>query len=306
MYICLEIPILGCKTHRNRLANMPDPKQLPYLIRLLDDDSPIVRDAVLKELASFGPSLEPELAHLQITPNQDQMLVIEDLLATHSRQWLQEAWPTWFGLKDDKDMLERALSLLAEFQNGRSYPVKLTMLLDRLAQDYRLMHQQGDSKTLAHLLFRERRLKGASHQDYYDPQNSNLVYVIEKHRGIPISLVCIYILVGHRLGLEIEGCNLPGHFLAIASMKKQRYIVDCFNGARFIKEQDLTDIDATISLEDIIRLECQAPTIIARVLRNLTTAYQHVNSAPNMQLMVELTEMIERESNHLFGQPRRA
>jgi hypothetical protein len=32
---------------------MPDPGQLPYLLRLLDDDSPDVRGAVLDQFAAF-------------------------------------------------------------------------------------------------------------------------------------------------------------------------------------------------------------------------------------------------------------
>ena len=37
---------------------MPDIKQLPYLLALIDDESPITRRAVLKELSAFGKNLE--------------------------------------------------------------------------------------------------------------------------------------------------------------------------------------------------------------------------------------------------------
>ena len=37
---------------------MPDPKELPYLLKLLDDESEVVKEAVVKELAAFRESLE--------------------------------------------------------------------------------------------------------------------------------------------------------------------------------------------------------------------------------------------------------
>ena len=42
---------------------MVDKNQIPYLLRLLDDDSAQVRQQVTEQLLSFGPGLEAELAH---------------------------------------------------------------------------------------------------------------------------------------------------------------------------------------------------------------------------------------------------
>ncbi|HLE33186.1 MAG TPA: hypothetical protein VJB38_11320, partial [Bacteroidota bacterium] len=50
----------------------PDPKQLPHLLRLLDDDSPVVQETIVKELLAFGPSLQRELERLKITLSKDQ------------------------------------------------------------------------------------------------------------------------------------------------------------------------------------------------------------------------------------------
>ncbi len=45
---------------------MPDPGQLPYLLRLPDDDSPEVRGAVLEQFEAFGDSLEDHLCGLSL------------------------------------------------------------------------------------------------------------------------------------------------------------------------------------------------------------------------------------------------
>ncbi|MBI3252702.1 MAG: hypothetical protein HYZ52_05265 [Candidatus Omnitrophica bacterium] len=58
---------------------MPDATKLPYLIKLLDDESAVVQKAVLGELAAFGHSLDGELAKLDI--DEHQRKIIQDLLA---------------------------------------------------------------------------------------------------------------------------------------------------------------------------------------------------------------------------------
>jgi regulator of sirC expression with transglutaminase-like and TPR domain len=50
--------------------------------------------------------------------------------------------------------------------------------------------------------------------DYYAPENSYLNRVVERKKGIPLSLTLIYIFVGRRVGWQVTGLNMPGHYLA--------------------------------------------------------------------------------------------
>ena len=50
-------------------------------------------------------------------------------------------------------------------------------------------------------------------EDYYDPRNSLLHRVLERRRGIPITLSVVTMEVGRRIGLAIDGIGMPGHFL---------------------------------------------------------------------------------------------
>ncbi|MCI0707443.1 MAG: transglutaminase-like domain-containing protein [Ignavibacteriae bacterium] len=275
---------------------MPNPKNLPHLLKLLDDDSPVVQENVLKELSSFGPSLKRELAKLNIPVSDDLQQKMTNLLEEYNGRWLREAWHSWFDLENDKEKLEIAMGLLAEYQYGRGYPVQLKTLLDELAEEFRETAKKQDALTLAHFLFKVRRLKGAD-ADYYNPINSNLIYVIEEKRGIPISLACVYILVGKRLQYDVEGINFPGHFLARAVTSKRSFIVDCYNGGRCLGEQEAVSWNngPPVPIKDLLPLECDAHTIIARVLRNLINAYQQEGNVNNVELMTELLEMMENE-----------
>lgn len=275
---------------------MPNPSNLPHLLKLLDDDSPVVQENVLKELSAFGPSLQLELARLHLPVSEDLQQRMTNLLEEFNGRWLRESWSSWFELESDKEKLETALSLLAEYQYGRGYPVQLKSLLDQLAEEFRKTTKKQDALALAHFLFKVKRFRGAD-ADYYNPINSNLIFVIEEKKGIPISLACVYILVGHRLKYDIEGINFPGHFLARANSGKRSFIVDCYNGGRCIGEQEAVSWNngPPVPITDLLPLECDAPTIIARVLRNLTNAYQQEGNVNNVELVTELLEMMESE-----------
>ncbi len=270
---------------------MPNADQLPSLVQLLEDDT--IRPSVMKQLAALGPSLENEIERQKISLNGEQARLIRSLLDQPYREWLTRSWKSWFEKKNDKEQLETGLDILSQFQLGRLYPTKVGVLLDSLAVEFDARYAQRDVLDLSEFLFQGYGLHGADQEDYYNPLNSNLVHVIERQRGIPISLACIYILVGNRLGLTIEGCNFPGHFLAVASTKRQKVIVDCFNGGTFIDEESPTAVNAQLTRQDILRLQCDATAIIVRVLRNLANAYQQNGEEANAQLMIELRRGME-------------
>lgn len=276
---------------------MPDPNQLPYMIRLLDDESEIVRENVTKELAAFGDSLHEELDKLKITPSPEQLKLLRALLAEHSRRWLKDHWEEWKHVDDDKLKLEHALGLIGDYLGERTGGETIPGLLDQLMHEYRQNTLTQDPLTLASYLFRSRALKGAK-EDYLNPRNSDLAYVITEGHGMPISLVSVYILVGKRLGFDIEGINFPGHFLARAVWEGRTYIVDCFHGGLTLDEQALANLipKEPISMDKILALQCQAEAIVARVLRNLMNAYRHQNHPETAHFMSDLLQTLSSEN----------
>ncbi len=79
-------------------------------------------------------------------------------------------------------------------------------------------------------MFEEVGLHG-NEEDYYDPRNSYLHRVLDSHRGIPVTLSVIYMLVGRRAGLKVDGLGLFGHFIVRAGEKElfETTLVDPFN-----------------------------------------------------------------------------
>jgi len=67
-------------------------------------------------------------------------------------------------------------------------------------------------EALAIELFASGRFSGNG-ANYYEPENSLLPQVLDRKVGIPISLSVLFIEVGRRKGLDIQGVGMPGHFL---------------------------------------------------------------------------------------------
>jgi regulator of sirC expression with transglutaminase-like and TPR domain len=276
-------------------ADVPDDSKLSALLKLIDDESSFVRETVSHELLKFGPQLEDELAKNIYSVSPQQKTLLEKIFRVHRRVWLREIWPTWFDIKNDKDKLETALAWISEFQHGRHYEPNLKSLLDHLAAAYSEIQKEPDPFSLAEFLFVTQELRGTQSK-FYEPSNSNLVDVIQKRKGIPISLSCIYILVGHRLGLAIEGCNAPTHFLARFDYQDEIFLVDCFNRGAIHRVSDWADLKVSFPnlTHEVIAQVPGAEAIISRVLRNLIRAYQESNDVDHEEFMQVLLFELEK------------
>lgn len=272
--------------------------QLPHLLSLLDDESSVVQEALKEQLAAFGDSLGEALASLPTPPDDAQKQRIRQLLAEPHRAWLEENWSSWMTRGSDTAKLEAALSLISEFLDGRLRGRALNELLDDLTHEYQESFDSADPRTLATFLFQEKGLSG-DEWNYNHPDNSNLAHVIEEKRGIPISLACVYILVGWRLGLDISGCNFPGHFLARVKTPEGEFFVDCYHEGRFLDRSTLLAANPQVAptLENILENEIYSDTIVIRVLNNLIRVYEELENPEDLDLMLKLSHQVETFEN---------
>lgn len=283
---------------------MVDPLQLPHILRLLDDESSFVRESVQKYLQGLGDNLEPLLDGIQPRLDAGIRRSALELALGHAEaieypqhkqvatetispaRWLEENWADWLGIADRWTQLETGLGILSGFISGTLDNNGVTEALDRLALEFELSEHEQNVLGLADFLFREKGLRGVQAPSYYAPANHDIRYVIEMGEGIPISLCCIFMLVGARLGFEIEGCNLPRHFMTRVKVRDQVFLMDCFNGGRLLTETELrrTSIGATLP-KNFMKEEVDAPAILQRVLRNLQIAYSFSGDTERSELM---------------------
>lgn len=117
----------------------------------------------------------------------------------------------------------------------------------------------------------------ANDENYYDPDNSMLHMVLERRRGIPITLSIVYLEIGKRIGLNLAGVSFPGHFLVKLPVSDGDLILDPYSQGKSLSEADLRlrlgelaqDIDpAQLPLRPFLE-PASKREILARVLRNL-------------------------------------
>ena len=273
---------------------MVNPNQIPHLIKLLDDESLEVQEKILKELTSFGPILTEELRKLSFVPNPVQFQQLKRILEEQKRTRLKQVWLSWFELKEDPDKLEKALGYISHWLSDFESETRLTFLLDQLADEYQGKFHFADERLLAQFLFRDKSFSG-NQKDYYNPQNSNLIYVVDQKKGIPLSLSCLYILLGNRLGLNIMGCPYPGHFLAKINVNGKRVFVDCFNGGQLLDEGDIvrTFQDDVENINRILNENADTETIVKRFLANLIHSYQLIADEKRVVFILDLIKNLD-------------
>jgi regulator of sirC expression with transglutaminase-like and TPR domain len=133
---------------------------------------------------------------------------------------------------------------------------------------------------------------GPNRDDYYDPRNSFLNHVLERHVGIPISLAVVALEVGRRIGVPLAGVGMPGHFLLQDKVDRGVFI-DPFRGGQLLDREgcqrlyrDVVGDDAPWSdayLDPVGNL-----SIISRILNNLRAIYEGRRDLVNLRWVMSL------------------
>jgi regulator of sirC expression with transglutaminase-like and TPR domain len=149
------------------------------------------------------------------------------------------------------------------------------------------------------VLFHELGFSG-NQADYYDPKNSFLNEVIERRTGIPITLSVVYMEVGRRCGLRVDGITFPGHFLCKVSLDEGELIVDPFYrgqilGLAEIKRRLATALGEGARLDARVLRAARPREILARMLQNLRAIYLDKSDLPRALSCVERLLLLQPE-----------
>ena len=155
---------------------------------------------------------------------------------------------------------------------------------------------------LNEFLYEELGFRGNT-DDYYDPRNSYLNEVIDRRVGIPITLAVLYMALGRRVGLPLEGVSFPGHFLVRLRLRTGVLVLDPFEGGMPQSEADLRSrlervippgVAGNVPIAELpLDQFLEAATnrqILARVLRNLKAIYRDTDQPE--RLLAVLNRML--------------
>jgi regulator of sirC expression with transglutaminase-like and TPR domain len=131
--------------------------------------------------------------------------------------------------------------------------------------------------------------------EYYDPRNSYLNEVIDRRTGIPITLSILYMEIGRRVGLPLEGISFPGHFMVRLRVRSGMLVLDPFAFGAPQSESELRErlkrvipegLSAEVPVAELPLEQFLEPAskhqILARVLRNLKAIYRERHEPARM------------------------
>jgi regulator of sirC expression with transglutaminase-like and TPR domain len=185
---------------------------------------------------------------------------------------------------DDFDLAEAALLVAQREYPGLDvahYLGRLDGLAERARRGLPAHASTLETVTVLNRVLYEVEGYAGDADDFYNPCNSYLNMVLDHKRGIPITLSIIYLAVGRRLGLALDGVSFPGHFLVRLGDGADLVILDPYLRGQVVSEaamnrrlQDLYGADAPALTRDM--LAAAAPReILARLARNLKGIYLH-------------------------------
>jgi len=127
-------------------------------------------------------------------------------------------------------------------------------------------------------------------EQFEDPRNSCLNEVMDRKKGIPITMALIYIEVARRAGVRAEGVNFPGHFLVRCLQDlhtdnpNDGLIVDPFHGGAILNEAECRQLlqphMSEAAFEPSLLARATRRQILVRMLLNLKNLYVKMHSFP--------------------------
>ena len=271
------------------------------LVKLLDDQDPQVSAAVEKEIIDGGDEIARLLDREKSNAEPPVKKRIESLISRIYLDRLQRDYDSLLDFASHRDFsLERALYLIAKPLYPEVDFALVESRLNELANElrsriaavedpYEIVHRVNE------FFLNEMGFTGNS-KDYYNPDNSILHRVLETHRGIPISLGIIYLLVGRRLNLPVYGVGAPAHFLVKFVLEGKEIFVDVFNSGRVMSRKDAEEFisDMGFSFEPRFLKDSSDIEMLARTCRNMARAYSAADEQPKANVLMELSIELER------------
>lgn len=271
--------------------------RLQTLRGLLDDPSPAVRGALLREFRDIGETAVSFLR--QVANGTDRTL------SPHALEFLRELNVSdpvaefLSFIRSQHYELESGVLLLSRAAHPELDVVWVCKELDRMATRCRELivepcGMREKCRVINRVLFHENGLAGDM-EHYTDPKNSFIDQVLERKRGIPISLSTIYLLIAERLNLPLEPVGLPGHFVVGCYSEERPFFVDPFYQGSF---RSTDEVFQMLRQNNVIpRSSDLAPASVREVLvrscRNLVNHYSAAGDSLKSRLFASFLEEFE-------------
>lgn len=141
--------------------------------------------------------------------------------------------------------------------------------------------------------------------DYEHPDNANLLRVIDRRAGLPVSLGILYIHMARSQGWPVMGLAFPGHFLVRLDHEARRVIVDPFHNGQPLEAGHLRDLikqfhGASAELEQRHYAGVSDREVLLRLQNNLKTRALQANDPQRATVILKRMTLIAPKAASLW------
>ena len=154
------------------------------------------------------------------------------------------------------------------------------------------------------VLFEAHGYSGDS-ESYDAPENANLLQVIDRRAGLPVSLGILYIHAARAQGWAVDGLAFPGHFLVRMDEGDRRVIVDPFHRGHALEAGHLRGLlkqflgaDAELAPAHYAPVGNRA--ILLRLQNNIKSRALHADDSVRATAILERMLLIAPETGGLW------
>jgi len=179
------------------------------------------------------------------------------------------------------DLARAALLVAAESDPNMDVDAHLSRF-DQWADELRarLQPDWNNLQKLARLrtfVFEDLGFRG-DRKDYFSPSNSLLHEVLERRRGLPLTLAIVMMELGWRVGIPFEGVGFPGHFLVRLAGEPGDLLLDPYTRGMSVHEDDCRRMlqettGGRVEYDARLLASVGKRQMLVRLLHNLKAAY---------------------------------
>ena len=179
-------------------------------------------------------------------------------------------------LDDDEIMLDLAALALSELDHEGIDLDPYYALLEALGERLEMVGGAAESpaeqaEALAQVFAREFGFSGDA-ASYDAPLNADLIRVLDRRRGLPVSLSILYVAAARNMGWTAYALNTPGHVL-VRIGEEHPVLIDPFGGGVTVSDEGLAALlygalgpHAVLREEHVAAMDNR--TVLVRLLRN--------------------------------------
>lgn len=285
-----------------------DEREIKALISLTDEPDDRIFSEIAEKIFSYGaialPFLEEHWENSFDSVMQQRILEIIHKIQFENVSTELNKWVI-LGTKD----LYAAYMLITRFQYPDVKEDEIKNKIEAIRKDIWLelndeLTALEKIKVVNHIFFEEYKF-GGNKVDFHAPHNLYLNTLLETHKGNPLSLGMLYIIITQQLNMPVYGVNLPEHFvlaytneldeesLEFLDKKEVLFYINPFSkGSVFSrKEVELFITQLKIEPKEMFFKPCGNIDIVRRLINNLIYSYEklgHVQKKNELEILMTI------------------